>query len=165
LRSFAHAQFMEKLKQDTGADIVRVPFRGGNELLNAVLAGSTPVAILGLSNMIAQLRSGHVTGLAIASTARSPLFPDISTLAEVRGQDYPATWFGLFAPGGTPRPILQRLADEVKRIVERPDFRQRMFFDRGVEPGSLRLDDFAGFLPAARKGAEQLVKESGQRPQ
>jgi tripartite-type tricarboxylate transporter receptor subunit TctC len=163
--SFAHAQLIEKLKQDTGADFVRVPFRGGNELLNAVLSGSTPVAVLALSNMIPQLQSGHVTALAIGSAQRSPLFPDIPTIAEVRGEDYPATWFGLFAPAGTPRPILAKLAGEVARIVERGDFRQRMFIDRGVEPGSLQLAEFARFISAARKSAEQLVKESGQRPE
>jgi tripartite-type tricarboxylate transporter receptor subunit TctC len=136
---------MERLKQETGADVVRVPFRSGNELLNAVLSGSTPIALLALSNMIPQLQSGHVTGVAIASRTRSPLFPDIPTFAEVRGQDYPATWFGLFAPAGTAPPILAKLAGEVARIVERGDFRQRMFIDRGVEPSSLRLDEFARF--------------------
>jgi tripartite-type tricarboxylate transporter receptor subunit TctC len=163
--SFALAQFMERLKQETGADVVRVPFRSGNELLNAVLSGSTPIALLALSNMIPQLQSGHVTGLAIASRTRSPLFPDIPTFAEVRGQDYPATWFGLFAPAGTAPPILAKLAGEVARIVERGDFRQRMFIDRGVEPGSLRLDEFARFIREDRKSAERLVKESGRQPE
>ena len=163
--SFALAQFMERLKQETGADVVRVPFRSGNELLNAVLSGSTPIALLALSNMVPQLQSGHVTGLAIASRTRSPLFPDIPTFAEVRGQDYPATWFGLFAPAGTAPPILAKLAGEVARIVERDDFRQRMFIDRGVEPGSLRLDEFARFIREDRKSAERLVKESGRQPE
>jgi tripartite-type tricarboxylate transporter receptor subunit TctC len=59
--SFPLAHFMEKLKQETGADIVRIPFRSGNEVVNAVLSGSTPVAILALSNMVPQLQSGHIT--------------------------------------------------------------------------------------------------------
>src|SRR3982074_116030 len=57
--SFPFAHFMEKLKKETGADIVRVPFRSGNEVVNAVMSGSTPVAILALSNMVPQLQSGH----------------------------------------------------------------------------------------------------------
>src|SRR5262245_42963987 len=61
--SFPLAHFMEKLKQETGADIVRIPFRSGNEVVNAVLSGSTPVAILALSNMVPQLQSGHITAL------------------------------------------------------------------------------------------------------
>jgi tripartite-type tricarboxylate transporter receptor subunit TctC len=164
--AFPAAHFMEKFKQETGADLVRVPFRGGGELLSAVLSGSTPVAILALSNMVPQLQSGHVTGLAINASARSPLFPDIPTLAEAYGgEQFSTTWFGLFAPAGMPKPILTKLAGEVARIVERRDFRQRMFIDRGVEPGGIRLDEFARFIRDERKRAERTVKESGLPPQ
>ena len=164
--AFPLAHFMEKLKKETGADIVRVPFRGGGELVNAVLAGSTPVAILALSNMVPQLQSGHITGLVVTGKTRSPLFPDIPTLAEARGgENYPSTWFGLFAPAGTPKPILARLAAEVTRIVEDRDFRQRMFINRGVEPAAMQLDEFARFIRDERKVSERIVKESGLRPE
>jgi len=163
--AFPLAHFMEKLKRETGADIVRVPFRGGGEVVNAVLGGSTPVAVLALSNMIPQLQSGHIKALAVMSKARSPLFPDVPTLTEVRGESYPPTWFGLFAPARTPKPIVAKIAAELARVVERRDFRQRMFFDRAVEPGSLRLDDFASFIKDDRAFAARIVQESGQRPQ
>jgi tripartite-type tricarboxylate transporter receptor subunit TctC len=164
--SFPFAHFMERLKQETGADIVRVPFRSGGEVVNAVLSGSTPVAILALSNMVPQLQSGHIRGLAVSAKARSPLFPEIPTLAEARpGEDYPSTWFGLFAPAGTPKPILAKLAREVTRIVNEPNFRQRMFVDRAVEPSALTLDDFARFIRDERKVAERIVKESGLQPE
>ena len=157
---------MEKLKKETGADIVRVPFRSGSEVVTAVLSGSTPVAILALPNMVPQLQSGHITGLVVMSRGRSPLFPDVPTLAEARnGESYPSTWFGLFAPAGTPKPIIARLASEVARIVEEPDFRRRMFIDRAVEPADARLDDFARFIREERKVAERIVGESGLKPQ
>jgi tripartite-type tricarboxylate transporter receptor subunit TctC len=160
--SFPLAHFMEKLKKETGADIVRVPFRSGSEVVTAVLSGTTPVAILALSNMVPQLQSGHITGLVVMSKTRSPLFPDVPTLAEARnGESYPSTWFGLFAPAGTPKPIVARLASEVARIVEERDFRQRMFIDRAVEPTDARLDDFARFIREERKVAERIVAESG----
>jgi tripartite-type tricarboxylate transporter receptor subunit TctC len=160
--AFPLAHFMEKLKKETGADIVRVPFRGGGDLVNAVLAGSTPVAILALSNMVPQLQSGHITGLVVTGKARSPLFPDIPTLAEARsGEHYPSTWFGLFAPAGTPKPVMARLAAEVERIIGARDFRQRMFIDRGVEPAAMKLDEFAGFIRDERKISERIVRESG----
>jgi tripartite-type tricarboxylate transporter receptor subunit TctC len=130
------------------------------------LAGSTPVAILALSNMIAQLQSGHITGLAINSKTRSPLFPKIQTLAEAYGgEQFSTTWFGLFAPARTPKAILAKLAGEVGQIVDRPDFRQRMFIDRAVEPGGIRLDEFARFIRDERKLAERVVKDSGLQPQ
>src|SRR4029077_434054 len=89
--AFPFVYFMEKLKKETGADIVRVPFRGGGEVVNAVLAGSTPVAVLALSNMLPQMQSGLIVGIAMMSNARSPLFPDIPTLKEAYGEEYPPT--------------------------------------------------------------------------
>jgi tripartite-type tricarboxylate transporter receptor subunit TctC len=164
--SFPLAHFMEKLKKETGADIVRVPFRSGNEVVTAVLSGSTPVAILALSNMVPQIQSGHITALAINSKSRSPLFPDIPTLVEAHGgAEYPSTWFGLFAPAGTPKPIIAKLAGEVGRILDDRDFRRRMFTERAVEPSPLRLEDFARFIREERKVAERIVKESGHTPQ
>jgi tripartite-type tricarboxylate transporter receptor subunit TctC len=163
--AFPLAHFMEKLKKETGADIVRVPFRGGGDLVNAVLAGSTPVAILALSNMVPQLQSGRITGLVVTGKTRSSLFPDIPTLAEARsGEHYPSTWFGLFAPAGTPKPIMAKLAAEVERIVEVREFRQRMFIDRGVEPAAMKLDEFASFIRDERKISERIVRESGLQP-
>src|SRR5690242_2240018 len=101
---------MDKLNRETGADIVRVPFRGGVEVVTAVPSGSTPVAVLALSNMIAQLQAGQITALAITGQSRTPLFPEVPTLAELRGgESYPSTWFGLFAPAATPKPIRARL--------------------------------------------------------
>jgi tripartite-type tricarboxylate transporter receptor subunit TctC len=164
--SFPLSQFMEKLKRETGADIVRVPFKSGGELVNAVLAGSTPVAILALSNMVPLMQSGRISGLVLMSNARSPLFPDLPTLAEVRpGENYPPTWFGLFAPAGTPQPIMNKLASEVARIVDDGDFQKRMFIDRGVEPGQMQLETFASFIKKDRKVAERIFQESGLKPQ
>jgi tripartite-type tricarboxylate transporter receptor subunit TctC len=157
---------MEKLKRETGADIVRVPFRSGNEVVNAVLSGSTPVAVLALSNMVPQLQSGHITGLVVTGKTRSPLFPNIPTLAEVRnGENYPATWFGLFAPAGTPKAIIAKLASEVARIVDDRDFRQRMFIDRAVEPAGTNLEEFARFIRDERRLAERIVRDSGVQPE
>jgi tripartite-type tricarboxylate transporter receptor subunit TctC len=163
--SSALAHFMEKLKRETGADLVRVPFRSGSELVNAVLSGSTPVAVLALSNMIAQLHSGHITGLAVTSKTRSPLFPDIPTLMEARGEDYPPSWFGLFAPAGTPKPIVTKIAADVQRIAGDRAFRQRMFIERAVEPTALSLEEFEAFIRSDRRTAERLVKESGPQPE
>jgi tripartite-type tricarboxylate transporter receptor subunit TctC len=160
--SFPLSKFMEKLTKDTGTDIVRVPFKGGGEVVNAVLAGSTPLALLALSNMIAQLQANLITGIVVFSDGRVPLFPDVPTLKEVRNEHYPSTWFGLFAPSRTPQPILAKVAGAVARIVDDPAFRKRMFDERGVEPAELRLDAFAKFVREERGAAERLVKEWGR---
>jgi tripartite-type tricarboxylate transporter receptor subunit TctC len=84
---------------------------------------------------------------------------------EAYGQVYAQTWFGLFAPAGTPTPILAKIARDVSRIVDDPGFRRRMFFDRGVEPAPERLADFARFIGEDRKVAARIVAESGWQPE
>ncbi len=79
--SFPFMQFMDKFNKEEGTDIVRVPFKSGGEATTAVLAGTTPVAILALSNMVSLLQSGRITAIAIMGNARSPLLPDVPTLS------------------------------------------------------------------------------------
>jgi tripartite-type tricarboxylate transporter receptor subunit TctC len=163
--AFPMAAFMERLKATENIDIIRVPYRGGGEVVNAVLAGVTPIALLALSNMVPQIQSGRFTAIAVNSKARSPLFPEIPTLAELRpSDDYPPTWFGMFAPAGVPRPVLEKVARDVKRITSDPVFRKRMYIDRAVEPAGETLDEFARFIRAERKVAERIVRESGEQP-
>jgi tripartite-type tricarboxylate transporter receptor subunit TctC len=163
--SFPLAHFMEKLKKQTGADMVRVPFRSGNEVVNAVMSGSTPIAFLGLSNMIPQIQSGHITGIAVNAHARSPLFPELPTLTEAYGEDYPPTWFGLFAPAGTPKPIITKLHAEVVRITSDPAFKQKNFVERAIEYAVDTPEEFAQVIVRNRAIAAQIAKEAGVQPQ
>ena len=163
--SFMLAYFMDQLNKKNGIDIVRVPFRSGNEMVNAVMANTTPIVFLGLANMIGQVKSGQFTGLALNSTARSPLFPDIPTLLEATGEDYPPPWFGLFAPAGTPLPIVDKLHDEIVRIASVPAWRQRNFIDRAVEPALGPRDEFAKFIDNNRAFAARVARETGLQPQ
>ena len=163
--SFVLVQWIEKLKKKEGIDIVRVPFRSGNEVVNAVMGGTTPVALLGLSNMLEQVRSGHITGIALSANSRSPLFPDLPTLKEASGDDYPVTFFGLFAPAGLPRPIVDRVHAEVVKITNEPAFRQKNFVERAIEYGVNTPEEFAQFLVKTRARASEIAKESGQELQ
>ena len=162
--SFPLTVFMERLKKKEGIDVVKVPYRGGGEVVNAVLGGTTPIALLALSNMVPQIQSGRITLLAVTSKTRSPLFPDAPTLKESLGEEYPSTWFGLFAPAGVPRPIVEKIARDADRVMAEPAFRKRIYTDRAVEPAPERLDDFARFIAAERRLAAQIVKESGEQP-
>jgi tripartite-type tricarboxylate transporter receptor subunit TctC len=163
--SFMLVYFMDQLNKKNGIDIVRVPFRSGNEMVNAVMANTTPIVFLGLANMIGQVKSGQFTGLALNATARSPLFPDIPTLLEATGEDYPPPWFGLFAPAGTPLPIVDKLHDEIVRIGSVPAWRQRNFVDRAVEPALGPRDEFKKFIDNNRAFAARVAKETGLQPQ
>ena len=73
---------MDTLGKENGADWVRVPFKGGGEAVNAVLSGSTPIALIGEGNVIGQIQAGTMTPLAMVNNIKSPNFPDVPTLAE-----------------------------------------------------------------------------------
>lgn len=160
------ALFLDKWKARTGADLVRVPFRGGAEAVNGVLSGATPVAMFGLANFTALLRGGQVRGLAIDSAARSPLFPDIPTLTELGHEPNPTRiYFGIVAPAGTPAPIVHKLAAEIAAIGNDPEFRRRRLIDMGLDPVFDTPEEFAAYLKRDRAAAERVVRESGLRAQ
>jgi len=160
------ALFMEQWKRTSGADLVKVPFKGGAEAVNGVLSGTTPVAFFGLANWIEQIRAGAVKPLAVDGDARSPLLPDVPTLREL-GYRGPLTrvYFGIVAPVGTPRPIIARLRDEMATIGAEPGFRQKRLIDMGLEPVFDRPEEFARFLKEDRANSERIVRESGLVPQ
>ena len=158
--------FFDRIKRDAGADIVKVPFRGGGDAVNSLLTGATPVGFLGLSNVRGQMEAGLVTGLMVDSDKRSPLFSDIPTIPEATGKDYAArSYFGIVAPPGTPKPIAARLQAEIARIAAQPDFRKRNFVERGLDPVTSTPDAFARFIRQDRALAAQIVKEAGLEPQ
>jgi tripartite-type tricarboxylate transporter receptor subunit TctC len=163
--SFPLAHFMETLKKDNGVDIVRVPYRSGNEVVTALLSGATPITLLGLANMVPQVQSGLIIGLALNSGARSPLAPSVPTLKEAVGVDYPQSWFGLFAPAGTPKPIIAKLNAEVAKITADPVFLQKVYVDRAIERAVDSPEAFAKFIVQDRVAAARIVKESGVQPE
>jgi tripartite-type tricarboxylate transporter receptor subunit TctC len=158
--------YMETLKREHGADWVRVPFKGGGEAVNAILSGFTPIGLFGEGNVIGQLRAGTMTELVMLNNIHSPNFPQVPTLKET-GYDGPPSrgWYGLFAPAGTPRPIVDRLAKEVAAIVADPDFAQTQLKDRSLVGSTNSPDAFAAEIVEDRKVAEQVVKDAGMGPE
>jgi tripartite-type tricarboxylate transporter receptor subunit TctC len=160
------ALYMETLKKEKGADWVRVPFKGGGEAVNAVLSGSTPIALIGEGNVIGQIRAGVMTPLVMVNNIRSPNFPDVPTLAETGYAGVPSrSWYGLFTPAGTPRPIVDKLAKEIASIVNDPGFRERHLTARSLVPAINTPEQFADEIRKDRVAAAQVVKEAGLEPQ
>ena len=158
--------FMDKWTKATGADIVKVPFRGGAEAVNNVLGGSTPIAFFGLGNWLSLIRNGTVNALAVDSKNRSPLLPDVPTLIELGyGGDLTRLYFGIVAPAGTPAPIVHKLRDEFAAIGGDAEFRQKRMIDVGLEPVFDTPEQFATFLTDDRAASGRLVRESGMEPQ
>jgi tripartite-type tricarboxylate transporter receptor subunit TctC len=160
------ALYMETLVKEKGADWVRVPFKGGGEAVNAVLSGSTPIALIGEGNVIGQIRAGTMTAVVMANNIRSPNFPDVPTLEETGYTGPPSrSWYGLFTPAGTPKPIVDKLAKEVASIVKDPAFLARHLTARSLVPAINTPEQFAEEIKKDRVMAERVVKEAGLTPQ
>lgn len=160
------AVYMESLKRDKGADWVRVPFKGGGEATNAILGGSTPIGLIGLGNVTSQIQAGKMTALALTNNIRTPLLPNVPTFADLGYKGAPSqTWYGLFAPAGTPKPMIDKIAAEVTRVVGDPAFRDKYIISRGQVPAINTPEEFAAEIKADRDAAREVVKESGLEPQ
>jgi tripartite-type tricarboxylate transporter receptor subunit TctC len=160
------AAYMENLKRDKGADWVRVPFKGGGEATNAILGGSTPIGLLGIGNVMTQIQAGKMTALALANNIRTPQLPDVPTLADLGYKGAPSqTWYGLFAPAGTPRPVIDKINAEVKRVFSDKEFVEKYVISRGQVPAINTPEQFANEIKENREAAKQVVKESGLQPQ
>jgi tripartite-type tricarboxylate transporter receptor subunit TctC len=160
------ALYMDTLVKENGADWVRVPFKGGGEAVNAVLSGSTPIALIGEGNVIGQIQAGTMTPLAMVNNIKSPNFPNVPTLAETGYKGAPSqSWYGLFAPAGTPKPIVDKLAKEVASIVNDPAFREKHLTARSLVPAINTPEQFAEEIRKDRVAAQQVVKAAGIQPQ
>jgi tripartite-type tricarboxylate transporter receptor subunit TctC len=158
--------YMETLVKEKGADWVRVPFKGGGDLVNAVISGSTPIALFGEGNVIGQIQAGTMTPLVMMNNIRSPNFPQVPLLEETGYKGAPSrSWYGLFAPAGTPRPIVDRINKEVGAILDDPAFRQKNLTARSLVPLRNTPEEFGKLIAADRVVAQQVVKDAGLTPQ
>jgi tripartite-type tricarboxylate transporter receptor subunit TctC len=160
-----HQLFMENYIKQSGADIVRVPFKGGGDAVTGMLTGTTPIAFFGVGNFISHLQAGTIKGIAVDAEKRSLLFPNIPTIREIRpGTELTRADFSLWVPKGTPKAIIQKIRDEVARIAD-PAFIDRNVIQRGLEPVFNTPEQFAQALEAQRIHVEKVATEAGLKPQ
>jgi tripartite-type tricarboxylate transporter receptor subunit TctC len=137
-----HHLAMEMLKQDAGINLTHVPYRGGGPAGIALLAGQVS-AMFGGGSLFPMVSSGQVRGLAVSSRKRSPQLPELPSISEFY-PDYEATiWQGLFAPAGTPQPIVDRLRKEAKAILDSKDFADKLTKTGSGEPYETTPEEFA----------------------
>ncbi len=157
--------FMEHFNKTNGTDFVRVPFKGGGDAVNSMLTGSTPVAIFGIGNLMQYIRDGRVTGFAVDGDKRSPLAPEIPTFREAGYTDHiMASYFGMYAPVGVPKPIVDRLNETIVRAASNPEFQKRHMIGRGLAPVLDSPEQFAKQLEIDRAEGRMVVKASGLYP-
>lgn len=155
---------VEQWRKKSGADLVYVPVRGGADMVNGLLTGATPVAIVGLPNFAPYIRNGQVVPIAVDTESRSLLFPGVPTLQELGFPALPSVYFAFVAPSGVPKEIVQKLHDEIAAAGSEPDFRQRQLVDIGLVPVFDTPEHLAAFLAEERASDAKLIQESGFEP-
>jgi tripartite-type tricarboxylate transporter receptor subunit TctC len=153
----------EMFKQAAGIDLTHVPYKGTTQLLPDLMDGRIDMALDSLPAYLTHLRSGRVRALAVASRGRSPVLPDLPTMAEAGVPGViSATDYALYAPAGTPKEIVARLNREVNAALELPDLRARLAA-QGIEaiggtPESLQAELADEFAKWGRVIAEAKIK-------
>jgi tripartite-type tricarboxylate transporter receptor subunit TctC len=157
----AQRLFLERVFRAKGVDVVSVPFRGGGEAGTALLNGSTPILFSGGANFPPLVHDGKIVGLAVDSPDRSPLFPEVPTLAEL---GYPEklnrNYAGLVVSAGASTSLVSRLHNDVVAIMNQPTFRQQQLIERALEPIADSPMQFARFLAQDRVAFEKVVTDA-----
>ncbi len=156
----------EALKQQTGIQLLHVPYKGIAPAVTATLAGEVQLTMAGASVSRGHIQAGKLKPLAIARAERLAIMPDVPTLKEAGFPDIdPLSWFGLFATGGTPPEIVAQIQKEVAAMFAEPEFREKHMLGRGFDPVLSTPADFAKFIQADMVQKARLVKISGAKPE
>ena len=148
----------------TGTELNHVPYRGDTPGIADLVAGHVQLAFFSISPLIPQVQAGTLRALAITSDTRSAAMPDLPTLAESGLPGYNVgTWWGLMAPAGTPRSVIDRLAVAMKKAVASPSIRER-FIAGGIDPKSNTPEEFAAMVKGEVARYRELAKAAGVEP-
>ncbi len=153
----------EIVKAKNGLDLVHVPYKGSAPVLTDLVAGRIDFLFDPITTALPFVKDGKLRALAITSDKRSPLVPDVPTLVELGFVGYDVNpWFGLAAPAGTPRPIIDRLNAEFAKAAKDPEVVKRLA-DQGIEAMSMTPEQFAAFIRSETARWTEVVKISGAR--
>jgi len=151
----------ELFNQMTGAALTHVPYKGAGFALTGVVVGEVQAAFLATSTAAAQVKAGKLRALAVLGNERFTATPDVPTAAE---QGFPGidtvVWFGLFAPAGTPRPIVQRVSRDVGEVLRLPEARA-LLLSQGADPAPSTPEAFAAFLRSEIAKWGKVIKAAG----
>jgi len=153
----------ELFKHMAGLDIVHVPHKGSDQARTAVLGGQVDIMFDAISTIVSQVRAGKLKALGTSGKTRSSVTPDIPTIAEAGVPGYEATiWLGLMAPAATPKPILERLSSEVRKVINAPDVKEN-WAKQGAVPMAMAPEEFGKFLREDIAKWGKLVKDTGMK--
>ena len=150
----------EMLKTQANVDILHVPYKGASAAATDVLGGRVPVSVQSMPSVLALVQTGKLKVLAVANEKRVAALPDVPAASEtVKG--YGATpWYGVFAPAGTPKPIVAKLHAEIVKALANKDLQEKMKA-QGAEVWHSTPEEFAALIKAELPKWAQIVKASG----
>lgn len=151
----------EAFKKLAGVSMTHIPYKGSSQAHADMLSGQAQLMFDTTSSAIGQIKGGKLRALAVTSPQRSPALADVPTLAEAGfpGLDM-TTWYGVFAPAGTPKEIVTRLHDEIASALKTPDLQRRIAGLAG-EPGNMTVAEFAELNRADYERYGKLIRETG----
>jgi tripartite-type tricarboxylate transporter receptor subunit TctC len=153
----------ELFKKMAGVDMIHVPYKGNAPAVTDLVGGQVQVMFDNIPVSLQQVRAGKLRALAVTGSARSPVLPELPTLAEAALPGYNIiSWFGLYAPSGTSPQIIERLNREANKALATAQIRRRLA-DQGIEPAGGTPGQFADFMRAELVKWGRIVRESGAR--
>ncbi len=153
----------ELFRNATGVDIVHVPYKGAGPAATAVMAGEAQILFGSIASTLSYVRGGRLVALAVTSPERSPLAPEVPTLAEsgIDGVDVPS-WYTLLVPARTPAEPVRRLRAELARIAAKPGFREQLA-RQAIDVRTMAPDEYAAFLGKEIDKWTGVVRRNGIR--
>lgn len=155
-----HHLAMELLKQHAQIELTHVPYRGGGPAAIAVVSGEN-AAMFGGASVVPLIKAGQLKGLAVTGPRRSPALPELPTIATFYPGYEVTIWHGLFAPAGTPQPIIERLRSEVNAVLGRPEVAERLTAVGAGEPYITTPEEFAALIRRDHASYGRLIKAIG----
>ena len=151
----------EFFKHLAGVDIVHVPYKGGGPATIAILGGQVQLGFSSILTVLPHIKTGKLHALAITSAKRSDAYPELPTVAEsgVRGFEM-TTWYGVIAPGATPRATIAKIQNDTAAVVLSPEVKERLSRD-GLQPSGMKPGDFAAFVRNEIAKVTKLVRTAG----
>jgi tripartite-type tricarboxylate transporter receptor subunit TctC len=154
----------ELFKAVAGVNLTHVPYKGGPPALQDLIAGRVQVMFDIISSVRAHMEAGRLRALAVTGPKRSPVAPEVPTVAETLPGFESSAWFGILAPAGTPEPIIRRLNKEIVQIVKGPGL-QELYSKQAMEPVGSTPEEFAAVIKADLAKWAKVIKDAGIKPE
>jgi tripartite-type tricarboxylate transporter receptor subunit TctC len=142
----------------TGAKLTAVPYKGGGEALSAVMGGHAQAYIGSIASLAPHMKSGKVRGIAVSGEARHPAVPEIPTFSEAGVKNFDVRlWYGVLAPAGTPKDIVDKLSAQIASVLATPDFKATLV-KQGLDPFVSSPEQFAALMKSDFARYAQVIK-------